>query len=63
MAPACLDVKPVKIVDSLATTGNERTHIAAFRFADSATDLTVEASDHFLGAAAQIECVPVEFGY
>ena len=29
----------VKIVDSVATAGNNRTHIAAFRFANSATDL------------------------
>src|SRR5206468_6343756 len=61
VAPPRLDVEPVKIVDGLAIAGNERAHIAAFRFANSATDLTVEASDHFLDRAAEIECLPVEF--
>jgi len=59
MAPARLNVEPVKIVDSLATAGNKRTHIAAFRFTNSATDLAVETTCHFLGTA-EIECMPVE---
>jgi hypothetical protein len=61
VTPARLDVEPVKIVDSLAIADSERAHIAAFRFANSATDLTVEAIGHFGDGAAEIECMSVEF--
>jgi hypothetical protein len=61
VTPAGLDVEPVKIVDSLAIADNDRAYIAAFCFANSTTDLAVEAIGHFLDAVAEIECMPVEF--
>jgi len=54
-------MEPVKIANGLAIPDNERAHIAAFCFANSATDLTVKSIGHFVDATAEIEGMPVEF--
>jgi hypothetical protein len=61
VTPARLDMEPVKIVDSLATAGNEYAYITAFRFANCTADRAVETICQFLNAMAQIQCVSIEF--
>jgi hypothetical protein len=61
VTPPRLDVEPVKILNGLAIADHGRAYIAAFRFANSATDLTVEAIGQFNAAAAEIEYMSVEF--
>jgi hypothetical protein len=54
-------VEPIKIVHSLAITYNDGAHIAPFRLANGATDMTVKALLYFADAGAQIERMSVKF--
>ena len=56
-------MKPIKVVNSLAITDNDRTNIGALRFANRTANRTAEAVGQFLNAGAQIERMPVEFRF
>src|SRR4029077_6548769 len=61
VSPARLNMKSVKIANGRAIAHDDRAHIAAFCFANGPAHGTVKAIGQIPPAAAQIECMPVEF--
>ena len=61
VAPARLNMKPVKIANGRAIADDDRAQITAFCFANGPADWIGEATGQLFGAAAQIECMPVKF--
>jgi hypothetical protein len=54
-------MKSVKIANGLPITHDQRAHVTAFGFPNRAANRACEASDQLFNAAAQIECMSIEF--
>ena len=60
--PAGLNMKVVKIINGRAIADDYCSHVTAFGFPNRAANRACEASDQLFTAAAQIECMSIEFG-
>jgi hypothetical protein len=59
--PAGLNMKVVKIINGCATADDYRSYVTSFGFPNRASNRAREASDQLFNAAAQIECMSIEF--
>ena len=59
--PAGLNMKVVKIINGRAIADDYCSYVTAFGFPNRAANRACEASDQLFNAAAQIECMSIEF--